>query len=107
MSHNDQQYRFFLYIAGIQVPFISLSIGSQFGSLASARIAVPYSPFITMVHEQTKVQIFSQRSYSGELFEPELEFDGIIIGIVRSKNFMGQVSVSLSCLTDGYVWNRR
>ena len=107
MSHNDEQYRFEVYIAGIQVPFINVSVGSQFGSLASARIDLPYSPFITRVHEQSKVQVFSQRSYNGILYEPELEFDGIVIGVVRNRNVMGQVTASLSCLTDGYVWNRR
>lgn len=103
----DIATQFGLYIAGIRVPFIGFNISSQFGSLASASVSIPYSPFVLRIHEQTKVQIFSKKIVDGAHQEPKLEFDGIIVGIVRSRNVLGQASAQLTCMTDGYIWNRR
>lgn len=104
---DSRIYQHYLYLAGIQVPLISDVISSQFGSLASANIEVQYSPFILNIHEYTKVQIFEQINDNGVLLDPTLEFDGIVIGITKNKNVLGEVSARLTCLTDGVIWNQR
>lgn len=100
-------YNTFLYIAGIQVPFISASVSSQYGSLASLNLELNYSPYITHIHEYSKIQLWEQLNDNGKIYEPTLEFDGVVIGIVRNKNVLGNVSVRLTCLTDGFIWNQR
>ena len=100
-------YKTFVYVAGIQIPFISASIGSQYGSLSNLSLEVNYSPYIAHIHEYSKVQVWEQIIEDGAINEPTLEFDGVVIGIFRNKNVLGNVSVRLSCLTDGMVWNKR
>lgn len=96
-----------MYLAGIQVPFISAAVSSQYGSLANLNLELNYSPYITHIHEYTKIEIWEQIIDNGKLYEPTLEFDGVIVGIVRNKNVIGNVSVRLTCLTDGFIWNQR
>ena len=104
---NDRIYRYSIALAGINAPFVTCGIGSRFGSISSAVIELPYSPYILHIHEQTKIQIWEQLILDGTIHEPTLEFDGIVVGIVRSKNFAGNVSARLTCSTDGIIWNRR
>jgi hypothetical protein len=100
-------YKTFLYLAGIQVPFISASVSSQYGSLSNLNLELNYSPYITHIHEYSKIQLWEQIIDNGTPYEPTLEFDGIVVGIVRNKNVLGNVSVRLTCLTDGFIWNQR
>jgi hypothetical protein len=100
-------YSQYAYIAGVKVPIISSVINSNFGSLASLSVAINYSPYITHIYEYAKIQLWEQLTTDGVVQEPTLEFDGVIIGIQRRRNLLGEVSVSLSCLTDGAVWNIR
>lgn len=103
----DTATQFGLYIAGIRVPFVGVNVGSQFGSMASLSISIPYSPFILRLHEQTKIHLLSRKIINGVMQEPKLEFDGILVGAIRSRNVLGQASAQLTCMTDGYIWNRR
>jgi hypothetical protein len=101
-------YRNYLYLAGIKVPFITASVSSSFGSLASLNIELNYSPYINHIHKYTKIQFWEQKiDDKGAVYNPTLEFDGVVIGIVRSKNVLGNVSCRLTCLTDGVIWNQR
>jgi hypothetical protein len=100
-------YRQYAYIAGVQVPILSTVIASTLGSLASLNVSINYSPYITRIHEYAKIQIWEQIIDGGVINEPTLEFDGIIIGVQRKRNLLGEVFVSLSCLTDGAIWNIR
>lgn len=100
-------YKQYAYIAGIQLPILSTAISTNLGSLAQMNVVVNYSPFISHLHEFTKIQIWEQWIEDGIPNEPTLEFDGAIVGIQRRRNLLGEVSVSLSCLTDGFIWNIR
>jgi hypothetical protein len=104
---NDRIYKYYVYIAGIQISFVSCGVSSRYGSIAAAVIEIPYSPYIVHMHEQTKVQIWEQIISNDKAWEPTLEFDGIVVGIVRAKNVQGNVSARLTCSSDGIVWNRR
>lgn len=107
MSSEAKKYTQYAYIAGMKIPILSTTIGSQFGSLASLSVNIGYSPFITRLYEYTKIQIWEQVIEHGIKSEPYLEFDGVIIGIQRRKNLIGETSVNLNCLTDGMTWNIR
>ena len=95
-----------MYLAGVKVPLINCNISSNYASLAQLSITLSYSPYISHIFQFTKVQIYEQITDNGNLHAPTLEFDGVIIGITRSKNVLGQVSCLLTCSTDGIIWNR-
>lgn len=95
-----------MYLAGVKVPLISCVINSQYASLASAAISLHYSPYIPHIFEFTKVQIYEQVIDNGVKYNPTLEFDGVVVGITKTKNVLGQVTCQLTCLTDGIIWNR-
>lgn len=102
MSNTTYQ-ELFLYVAGYKIPYVSCNIESGFNSLAVARVVVDYSPHILNIQKNTKITIFSKE----DGYEEELEFDGILIGVVRNKNVLGRISVELICMTDGAIWNQR
>lgn len=108
--HESRIYKTYVYLAGIQIPFVSATVSSQYGTLSSLNLELNYSPYIAHIHEFTKVQVWEQiiDSESDPMeSEPTLEFDGVVVGIVRNKNVLGQVSIRLTCLTDGFIWNQR
>lgn len=100
-------FLYYCYIAGQKVPISSCAISSQFGSIANLSLTLGYSPYINHLFPFTKIQIFEQKIDNGKAQEPTLEFDGSIIAISRQKNIIGSAFIQLTCLTDGYVWNRR
>lgn len=104
---TSKVYRYHCYIAGIKIPINSCVISSQFGSIANLSLSIGYSPYINHIFPFTKVQVYEQKIDDGILYEPTLEFDGSIVAVSRSKNLIGSVSIQLTCLTDGYIWNRR
>ena len=104
---SDTIYRYSLYIAGIKTPYISESVATRFGSLANMSIELPYSPYILHLHEQTKVQLWEQIIHDGITHDATLEFDGIVVGVIRNRDVLGNVSARLTCTTDGILWNRR
>lgn len=104
---NQKKYHYYMYLAGIRVPLIDCTIGTQIGSIAQLSINLNYSPFIIHLYEFTKIQIYEQMIDNGIINEPTLEFDGVIISVTKSKNILGQVSATLVALTDGIIWNRR
>jgi len=103
---NQKIYKYFMYLAGVKVPLINCNISSNYASLAQLSITLSYSPYISHIFQFTKVQIYEQINDNGKLRLPTLEFDGVIIGITRTKNLLGQVSCLLTCTTDGVIWNR-
>jgi len=104
---SDTIYRYSLYIAGIRTPYIAESVSTRFGSLANMSIELPYSPYILHVHEQTKVQLWEQIIHGGTIHDATLEFDGMVVGVIRNRDVLGNVSARLTCTTDGILWNRR
>lgn len=100
-------YKYHCFIAGVKVPLIYADISSGYGTLASCNITLNYSPFITHLQKFTKIQVFEVLNDNGKIQEPTLEFDGVLIGITRAKNVLGNVSVVLQLSTDGVVWNQR
>lgn len=100
-------YKTYLYIAGIRVPLVSCSVASQFGQISSFNIELNYSPYINHIHEYTKIQLWEQKIADGKVYPEELQFDGVVIGVVRNKNVIGNVSARLTCLSDGVIWNQR
>jgi len=106
MSSN-KIYKYYVYIAGIKVPFIDLTINSKYGQLSSMNIQLPYSPYIEHLHPFTKITVFEHLIDGGIYNEPTLEFDGIIGAIARQKNLLGQTGLNMTCYTDGFIWERR
>jgi len=103
---NSKTYKNYMYLAGVKVPLIESNIGSRYASLSQLTINLPYSPYISHIHPFTKIEIYEQINDNGKLSRPTVEYDGVVIGITRSKNVLGEVSCQLTCLTDGVIWNR-
>jgi len=88
-----------LFIEGVQVPFLSISVTSQIGSLPTANISVP--PQIGMMdiarYYNPKVHIFFVDPVDGE---EKVLFTGFIASVNYSKTSEGGggVSISFSCL---------
>ena len=100
-------YKCYVYLCGIQIPYIDFTINSSYGQFTSATVQLPYSPYIQHIFPFTKIQIFEQLNNNGKLEDSTLEFDGVVVAINRQKNVLGQVGVSLNCYTDGIIWARR
>lgn len=100
-------YKNYVYIAGLKVPYIDLTINSSYGRFTSLTLNVPYSPYLEHLHPFTKINVFEQIIDDNTYYELTLEFDGILVNISRQKNILGQVGLVLTCLTDGYIWERR
>lgn len=100
-------YKNFVYVGNQQIPFIDITIGSNVGSFSTLVINIPYSPYIQHLFPFTKIQVFEQITNNGRTSKATLEFDGVVVGISRAKNVLGQVGINLSCFTDGIIWERR
>ena len=101
-------YKCYVYLAGILIPHIDFTISSQYGQISSLQLNIPYSPYITHIFPFTKVQVFEQVFHNDTTTsDPTLEFDGVVGSISRHKNLTGQVSITLNCYTDGFIWDRR
>ena len=104
---SSKIYKYYVFIAGIRVPFIDFTINSKYGQLSSMNIQIPYSPYIEHLHPFTKITVVEHLNDNGTYYEPTLEFDGIIGVIARQKNLLGQTGLSMTCYTDGFIWERR
>lgn len=103
---SDCKLQYFLYICGHKTPVLSTRIQSSYGSLSQIVVSVPYSPYLSNIYEFTKVQIYELK-IDGNVNEPTLEGDGVIIGVTRSKSVLGNVSLQLTVLSDAVVYNIR
>jgi len=104
----EKTYQCYVYLAGLLVPYIDFTINSQYGQISSLQLNIPYSPYISHIFPFTKVQVFEVLSNSTDSHAiPTLEFDGVVCSISRHKDVLGQVSISLTCYTDGFIWDRR
>lgn len=100
-------YKNYCYLAGIKIPVINITISTQYGSIASLQVSLPYSPFIIHIYPFTKIQIFEQITENGINKQPTLEFDGVVTSVTKQLNALGQAGCSLTCYTDGIIWNKR
>jgi hypothetical protein len=102
---NDQIYQEFkLYIEGVQVPFISISLNQAIGTLPQATIVIP--PMVGLMDiarfYQPKVHIFFTERPNGSQTKAieKVLFTGIIIGSTYSKSKegnSGSVNISFTC----------
>lgn len=95
--------KYHVFIAGLLVKTGAVVIATGVNNLCSCRVSIDYSPHIIHLPKYSQISVFSSINDS----EPTLEFDGVIVGINYSKSIMTGHSVTLSCFTQGIVWNAR
>ena len=104
LSDNIYQ-EFKLYIEGVQVPFISISINQAMGTLPQATIVIPPMAGLMDIARfyQPKVHIFFKERPSGTLTESvdRVLFTGLIIGSTYSKSKegnAGSIGITFTCV---------
>ena len=89
--------QYFLYIEGVQVPYMSMSISQRIGSFPTAFITIPPSPGIMDIirYYQPKVHIFYLDEIQGNI--KRLLFWGNIVATNFNAS-VNSIGVSFSCV---------
>jgi len=96
-SRTDVQYQEIkLYIEGVQVPFISISVTSALGQLPEAFVAVPPQVGLMEITRfySPKVHIFFTDPVDGQ---EKILFSGIVKSPTMNKSANGQASITFTC----------
>jgi hypothetical protein len=104
MSHDNIFQEFKVYIEGVQVPFISISVNQSMGTLPQATISIPPMAGLMDIAKfyQPKVHIFFTERPIGTQTESvdKVLFTGIIIASTYSKSKegnSGSMSITFTC----------
>ena len=93
------------YIGGIEVPIVSVSVGTSENSIWQANIGCPWSPFLTKLPKNTKITVFRRNT---DLFSNfRLLFDGVLAGVSESRSWRGQAAMTLHVTSDASILGTR
>lgn len=100
--------QFHLFIEGVEVPFYSIQVNSNVGSMPTANIAVPaQAGLVDIAHfYHPKIHVFYTDTI-GKVTEDKLLFSGIIGAVSYSKSMEGggNKSISFKCFHKYHVIN--
>lgn len=104
---SGQIFQYKAYIAGIEIPIISVAISTSENSIWVANITCAWSPFLTKLPKNTKITVFRRNT---DLFKDfRLACDGCLSGISESTAWKGQASLTLHLTSDTSIlgWRRK